>query len=204
METLIADPRLSQRLIEERRDRGIDVFDEVWEGVYIMAPAPNDEHQEIEMSLAEPLVDVVKKQGRGVVRMRVNLASDPENWERNYRIPDLVVFLDGTGAVCYDTFWSGPPDFVVEITSPGDKTREKFGFYEKLGTRELLVIDRAPWSVELYRLQNSKLVRVSQIRPDDDVSIQSAVLPLEFRLATGQKRPTILVATTDGQRSWTI
>jgi Uma2 family endonuclease len=204
METLIADPRLSQRLIEERRDRGIDVFDEVWEGVYILAPAPNDEHQEIEIGLAEPLVDVVKKRGRGIVRMRVNLASDPKNWEHNYRIPDLVVFLNGTGAVCYDTFWSGPPDFVVEIASPGDKTRSKFDFYEKLRTRELLVIDRAPWNMELYRLQDSKLVRVSQISPDDDVSIQSSVLPIEFRLATGTKRPTILVATTDGQRSWTI
>jgi Uma2 family endonuclease len=204
METLIADPRLSQRLIDERRARGIDINDEVWEGVYVMAPAPNDEHQEIELSLSEPLVEVVKKRGQGIVRMRVNLASDPRNWERNYRIPDLIVFLNDTGAVCHDTFWSGPPDFVVEIISPGDKTRDKLEFYEKIGTRELLVVDRDPWGLELYRPQGKKMVCVSQIAPDDDALIQSEVIPLEFRLASGQKRPTILVTTTDGQRSWTI
>ena len=43
MLTLVTDPAISLRLIQQRRDAGIDQFDEVWEGMYVMAPAPNDE-----------------------------------------------------------------------------------------------------------------------------------------------------------------
>lgn len=204
METLIADPRLSQRLIAERRARGIDRFDEVWEGVYVMAPAPNSEHQEIELRLARVLLEVVEDTGLGSVRTTINLATDPAEWESDYRIPDITVFLNGSPAVCHDTFWTGPPDFVVEIVSPWDKTRDKFDFYEKIGTRELLVVDRDPWRLELYRLQDAKLVRVAQVSPDDAEPVQSQTLPIQLRLASGQPRPTIAVATTDGQHTWTI
>lgn len=204
METLIADPRLSQRLIDERRARGADRFDEVWEGVYVMAPAPNDEHQEVELRLARVLLEIVEDAGLGSVRTTINLATDPSEWESDYRIPDITVFLNGSSAVCRDTFWTGPPDFVVEIVSPWDKTRDKFDFYEKIGARELLIVDRDPWQLELFRLQGAKLVRIAQVVPDDSASIPSQVLPIEFRLASGQPRPTIAVATTDGQRNWTI
>jgi Uma2 family endonuclease len=204
METLIVDPRLSERLIAERRARGIDLFDEVWEGMYVMAPAPNNEHQEVELRLARVLLEIVDDAGLGSVRTTINLATDPTDWESDYRIPDITVFLNGSSAVCHDTFWTGPPDFVVEIVSPWDKTRDKFEFYEKIGTRELLVVDRDPWQLELYRLQGSKLTRVADVAPDDSASIQSQVLPIALRLTSGQPRPTISVATIDGQRSWTI
>jgi Uma2 family endonuclease len=204
METLIADPRLSQRLIEERRARGIDRFDEVWEGVYVMAPAPNDEHQDIVGGFTEVLRIAIDRNHLGRTRPGINLASDPVDWEHNYRVPDVTVFLDGSTAVCVETFWYGPPDFVVEIVSPWDKTREKFDFYEKVGARELLVVDREPWKLELHQLQGGKLVCAAQIGVDDAGSIKSQVLPLEFRLASDSPRPTILVATTDGQQSWTI
>ena len=128
MDTLVLDPYVSDRLIRERRERGIDVFDEVWQGVYVMAPAPNDEHQEIGLHLALPILEVVEGAGLGVVRQTINLAADPNDWESDYRIPDIVVFLKGSKAVCHDTFWSGPPDFLVEIISPRDKTRDKLHF----------------------------------------------------------------------------
>jgi Uma2 family endonuclease len=204
METLIADPRLSQRLIEERRARGIDRFDEVREGVYVMAPAPNDEHQDIVGGFTEVLRTAIDRNHLGRTRPAINLASDPVDWEHDYRVPDVTVFLNGSTAVCEDTFWYGPPDFVVEIVSPWDKTREKFDFYEKVGTRELLIVDREPWTLELHQLQGGKLVRAAQFGVDDAGSIKSQALPLEFRLVSGSPRPTIYVATTDGQRNWTI
>jgi len=204
METLIADPRLSQRLIDERRARGADRFDEVWEGVYVMAPAPNDEHQDVVGGFVEVLRTIVDRAGLGKTRPGINLTSESDDWAQDYRVPDVTVFLKGSSAICKDTFWYGPPDFVTEVVSPWDKTRDKFDFYERIGTRELLVVDREPWQLELYRLQGAKLVRVAQIAPDDTASIHSQVLPIEFRLASGQPRPTISVATVDGQRSWTI
>jgi Uma2 family endonuclease len=204
MDTLVLDPYVSERLLRERRDRGIDVFDEVWEGVYVMAPAPNDEHQEIEMNLAQPLLEMVQHRKLGTVRLRVNLASDPADWEHDYRIPDIVVFLKGSPAVCRDTFWSGPPDFIIEIASPHDKTREKLAFYAKLGTRELLLIDRDPWQIELYRLKGGSLALVATTAPGAATAVSSDVLPMTFKLLAGGPRPTIEVAATDLERTWTI
>jgi Uma2 family endonuclease len=204
LDTLVLDPYISERLLRERRDRGIDVFDEVWEGVYVMAPAPNDEHQEIEMNLALPLVEVVQNRNLGTVRMRVNLAADPADWEHDYRIPDIVVFLKGCAAVCHDTFWWGPPDFIIEITSPHDKTREKLAFYANLGTRELLLIDREPWRLELYRLKGKSLTLIASTAPGDATAVSSQVLPMTFKLLPAAPRPTIEVTATDLQRTWTI
>jgi hypothetical protein len=45
MTALIADPGVAERIIAERRARGWDREDEVWEGVYIVMPDPNVEHQ---------------------------------------------------------------------------------------------------------------------------------------------------------------
>ena len=51
MSILVIDPALSERLLAERRKSGGDRYDEVWDGVYIMSPLANDEHQEIATGL---------------------------------------------------------------------------------------------------------------------------------------------------------
>ena len=58
----------------------------------------------------------------------------------------------------FESHICGPADFLVEIISPGDKSRDKLAFYAELGVRELLVVDRYPWSLELYRLGGNELV----------------------------------------------
>jgi Uma2 family endonuclease len=204
MDTLIVDPRVSERLIKERRAHGADRYDEVWGGVYIMSAAPNDEHQGLATRLARPLLEVVEDPGLGVVRIGINLASDPEDWEDDYRIPDVAVFFKDSPAVCHGTFWSGPPDFLIEIISPWDKTRDKLDYYSDQGTRELLLVDRDPWQLELYRLQHGLLTLVAQARPSEDVAVESEVLGLRFRLTAGSARPTIEIISTALQRSWTI
>ena len=45
MATVILDEELAERLKAERAERGGDRYDEVWEGVYMMAAMPNNEHQ---------------------------------------------------------------------------------------------------------------------------------------------------------------
>ncbi|MEX2171403.1 MAG: Uma2 family endonuclease [Pirellulales bacterium] len=202
MDTLIVDPHTSARLIEERRARGADRFDEVWEGTYLMAPAPNDEHQDLGGGFTEVLRTVFDRVQVGTTRPGINLTSDPNDWEHNYRVPDVAVFLKGSPAVCHGAFWSGPPDFIVEIVSPYDKTREKLNFYGKLGTRELLIVDRDPWRLELHRLQRGKLRLVTSVVPGDLVVIESDVLPLRFRLLSGEPRPVIEVIADN--RVWTI
>jgi hypothetical protein len=101
-------------------------------------------------------------------------------------------------------FWTGPPDFLVEITSPFDKTRDKFDFYARLRTRELLIVDRDPWQLELYRLEGGLLVPTASIGPGDSVALASNVLPMRFRLLRGDTRPIIEITAVDLHRSWTV
>ena len=67
-----------------------------------------------------------------------------------------------------ETHWYGGPDFAVEILSPFDRSREKFDFYAKVGVRELMLVARRPWKLELYRRtdKNWDLVGTSEPAPD--------------------------------------
>lgn len=168
-----------------------------------MSPAPNDEHQGLATRLARPLLEVVEDPGVGVVRIGINLASDPEDWEHDYRVPDVAVFLKDSPAICHETFWSGPPDFLVEIASPRDKTRDKLEFYSDQGTRELLLVDRDPWQLEVYRLQAGRLALAAQTSVGND-AIDCDVLKLRFCLLPGIPRPTIEIASSGLQRSWNV
>jgi Uma2 family endonuclease len=204
MDTLIVDPHVSARLIEQRRAHGADKFDEVWEGVYVMPPAPNDEHQDLAGGFTEVLRTIVDRCGLGTTRPGINLAIDPDDWEQNYRVPDVVVFLNDSPAVCHGIFWCGPPYFVVEITSPWDKTREKLNFYRDIGAREVLIVDRDPWQLELFRLQGESLAPVAAVALGDISQFASAVIPVRFRLVPGTVRPIIEVSATQLSRSWTV
>ena len=69
----------------------------------------------------------------------VNLSDRDEGWEQNFREPDVAVFLRDGKAINCGTHWQGAADFLVEIISPGERTREKIPFYSSLGVVELLV-----------------------------------------------------------------
>jgi hypothetical protein len=42
---LIRDSELRDSIIEERKRRGTDLYDEVWEGMYVMPSLPTVAHQ---------------------------------------------------------------------------------------------------------------------------------------------------------------
>jgi hypothetical protein len=46
------EPTELKRLVRQRRDSGADRFDEVWDGVYVMAPLADNEHQSLDLDLA--------------------------------------------------------------------------------------------------------------------------------------------------------
>jgi len=204
MLAFVTDPTGSARLIEKRRAAGVDLHDEVWEGVYVMTPAPNDEHQDIVGGMTHLLRETIDNCDLGKSRPGVNLSDRVDDWEHNYRCPDIVVFLNDTAAEYHDTFWFGGPDFAIEIISPNDQTREKISFYEKIGTRELLVVDRAPWQLELYRLHDGKLTLVDTSTVRDSARLGSHVLPLTFCLTAGEHRPRIEVRHSDNERIWNV
>jgi Uma2 family endonuclease len=119
----------------------------------------------------------------------------------------VAVFLAGNTAQVFESHICGPADFLVEIISPGDKSRDKLEFYAELRVRELLVIDRYPWSAELYRLGGNELGGNEPVlagRSTDQQSdvIASAVLPVSFQLLPAQPRPEIRIAELAGVRNW--
>jgi Uma2 family endonuclease len=156
-----------------------------------MNPLPNDAHQEIQLRLGSVLVDVVDGPRLGKVRAGVNVSDREADWDKNYRCPDVVVYLNDTKAVNHNTFWHGGPDFAVEIVSPSDRSREKLNFYAKVGTRELLIVDRKPWALELYRLEDETLTRVGKSTLAKRDWLTSEVASLKFRLVAGKSRPEI-------------
>jgi Uma2 family endonuclease len=204
MALLVLDPRIEERLKAERAAWGADHHDEVWDGVYVMSPEPNDEHQGFVTEWIYILQGLIGLAGRGVVRPGVNISDREEDWTRNYRIPDVAVFLSGGSARNCGTHWVGGPDFALEITSPGDRTREKLDFYGKVGVRELLVIDRSPWLLELYRLADGALTSAGVSSVENPIMLASAVPPLYFRMVEGPERPQVRVSHADGVQTWRL
>ena len=202
MAATILDPHLEERLIAERRAAGIDQFDEVWDGVYVMAPWPNDEHQEVATFLSHLLFELVQVPKLGKVRQGINLSDRPEEWTKNFRVPDIVVFLNDGKGVCYDTFWTGGPDFAVEIVSEGEDPEAKFAFYGGLETRELLLIERDPWQLQLYGPE-PRGMRLLQETTADGNAIVSSVLGLRFSLRRAADGLDLCVEHPDG-RSWVL
>ena len=203
MTMLINSPELEEEIIADRRDRGIDKFDEVWDGTYVMAPLANNEHQDIQTALTAILTMLITFRQLGRVQGGANVSDQPDDWTKNYRVPDVLAFLNGNSAEDRVTHWFGGPDFAVEIVSPKDRTRDKLDFYARVGVRELLVIDRQPWQLELFRLVGNELQSAAVANENNAQTIESHVVPINLRLISGEKRPGIFVTARDGQ-SWTI
>jgi Uma2 family endonuclease len=204
MTARILDPRLVERLKAEREACGGDRYDEVWDGVYIMPPLPNNEHQSLASRLGGVLQWVIEWPGLGSVFVGVNVSDREVQWEHNYRAPDVAVFLRGGRARNLGTHWVGGPDFIIEITSPNDQSRGKLPFYGQLGVRELLLVDRAPWALELYQLQGDQLVQVGRATPDVPAVLTSLMLPLTFALLPGTDRPYLEVVHAASSQHWLV
>ena len=209
MPMFVKDALVAEDLLAARQACGGDRYDEVWEGVYMMNPMPNDEHQDIVMGLAGILQTVVSWQGLGAVRPGINLSDRNEGWIENYRVPDVAVFLDETAAVNCSTHWRGAADLLIEVASPGDDTQTKISFYSGLGVRELLIVNRDPWMQELFRFQGRALRRTAQSNIDASQPLHLLNLldfsaPLQIRLLPGEKRPQIEVVHANTEQLWVV
>jgi Uma2 family endonuclease len=204
MATFIRDTDLERQLISERQRIGADKYDEVWENVYMMAPAPNNEHQQIVMRLASVLDQIINERQLGDVLPGVNVTDRQDDWKKNYRVPDVAVFLKGGQAINRETHWYGGPDLAVEVISADDQAREKIPFYAKIGVQELLLIDRDPWQLELLRNADGKLITANTSTLASGQLIASEVVPLSFRLVQGKSRPQIEARSHVSEQAWLI
>ena len=199
----ITDKGIAEHLIRERQKLGIDLYDEVWDGVYVMSPIANNEHQAMAFRLGYVVSDVVPT-AEGTVFVGCNVSDRVDGWEKNYRCPDVALYLITNSANDCGTHWCGGPDWLTEVLSDGDESRRKMDFYEKVGVQEVLLVDRDPWCIELYRRTKGKLTLAGKSDLDAPNVLQSAVLPLTFQLVPGVSRPVILVKHADGTRQWHV
>ncbi len=173
---------VSQQDLARRRRLGLDRWDEMWEGVLHMAPAPAFEHQRIQLEVGTFLLLLSRPLGHGTVAAQVNVfsASSPGD---DYRIPDFAfVALGRERVLAPDGIRGGPPDVVIEIRSPGDETYEKFHFFARLGVQEVLVIDRDTKQPEVHRLAEGSYEKLG---PDEEGWLVCAALRVRLRLGRG-------------------
>jgi Uma2 family endonuclease len=202
---LIRDAGLFGRLIRERKRKGIDLYDEVWEGMYVMPSMPNNAHQKLLDDLGDILTEVVKRGKMGDKYQGANVGDRRKGWDYNYRVPGMVVVLRNSRAIDCGTHFCGGPDFLVEIQSPGDDTEEKVPFYGKVGVRELLIIHRDKRTLRLLRLEGEELVLVKPSPLEGKEWLVSAVLPPAFRRTASRGTPRTQVRRTDGKPGlWTV
>ena len=204
MAIMVLDPYVERQVLAQRTVSPSNRYDEVWEGVYIVTPLPNDEHQEIVSGLDAMFHEVIARPKLGKVRPGVNLSDRKEGWEQNYREPDVAVFLRDGRAINHGTHWQGAADFLVEIISPGEHTREKLPFYSRIGVVELLIVDRDPWTLEFYHHQDGQLTQVGQSTLASPDVLTSQTVGLTFQLLPGESRPQIQVIHPATGRQWQI
>ena len=203
MSVLIHDPDLAADVLKAREESDGDRYTEVWDGVVVMPAVPNNEHQHLVMRLGSAFSAVVDWDAGDGVLPGANVSDRDVGWKQNYRCPDVVVALAGGRARDCGTHWCGGPDLVVEIESPGQDARDKLDFYAAVGCREVLLIDRDPWALELYRLVGDAYSLVGRVEGKGGGDVKSDVLPLTFAFTPGKLRPAIAITHATTGQTWT-
>jgi Uma2 family endonuclease len=199
----VLDRYVEDQLIAERRRTGADRYDEVWDGEYVVSPLANLEHQDLAGALVAIFRQIVGFGPDVFCQPGANVSDQEVHWTKNFRCPDVVVALPGCRAQRRDTHWYGGPDLVVEIVSEGDASYEKLAFYEQIGVREVLIVDRDPWQLELHRLHDDgTLALAGRVALDSSEPVTSHVLDADLSLITSGERPTIRVVHRPTGQKW--
>jgi Uma2 family endonuclease len=178
-----------------RRLRGLDRWDELWDGVLHMTPAPSLEHQRILDEIIMFLGRHLTSAGRGTLRSGVNVFRE----SADYRIPDLTFVAVGREQLFHqDGVRGGGPDAVIEIRSPEDESYDKLPFFAALGTREVIVIDRDTKRPEIYRLAGSQFVA---LQPDSSGWLVAETMSVRFRAVAGSP-PRLRIEDTHSPASY--
>jgi Uma2 family endonuclease len=154
MPTVVLDPQPAEidALIERRRRSGVDRFDEMWEGVLHMPPAPSGEHSSVEWQLANLLGPLAGQAGLHAGG-QFNLGEG----ERDYRVPDGGLHREHPRGV-----WHATAALAIEIVSPNDESWDKLGFYAAHDVDEVLIVDPATHKVDWLALVGDEYRPIEQ------------------------------------------
>lgn len=164
--------------LEDRRKKGHDKRDEVWEGVLHMVPPASFQHNTIQRDLLYALRQIARR--RGLIEMIETGVFDPIAGENNYRIPDLALV---DSAASSQRGIEGGASLVVEILSPGDESREKLPFYARVGVREVWLLHPVTRVIEVFVLRAGELVALASTAEQ----LRSPLLDVELSTVPGPK-----------------
>lgn len=172
MKTVVLGPLPAELedLIERRKRLGQDLYDEIWEGTYHMAPAPRWRHSALDDQLAQVLGPLAKRSGL--------VGGGPFNLGEpgNFRVPDHGYLR---GHPDPEAVYVPTAAVVVEIVSPGDETWEKLPFYAARRVEELLVVDPEDHRVRMFALERES---GEFAEADHSVVLGMSALDLEMQL----------------------
>jgi Uma2 family endonuclease len=144
-----------QALLDERRSKGLDRSDEMWEGELHMVPPPTEDHQALGAELFLILGPIAKEKGllprydpTGLFRPGVD-----DDW----RVPDQMYAPPERRS---RRGIEGDASLVVEILSPNDETYTKLDWYAEVGVGEVLVIEPETRRVELFANRDGRMIPV--------------------------------------------
>ncbi|MBL8867178.1 MAG: Uma2 family endonuclease [Planctomycetia bacterium] len=194
--------RFSQPTDGTLRDQ--DRFREVWDGEDYMPPMPNNEHFLVQLKLALAFTSAIDLEAGDFASTGGNVSDRDRDWTVNYRCPDALVALRSGRAIDRSTHWFGGPDIVVEVISDTEDPLIKLAFYESIGVREFVVIERDPWAVELFRLDAGKLASVGRSDETNGAILDSVVLPVRYGVIPGSVPVRVEVSNLKTNQTWNL
>lgn len=133
-------PQELQALMDRRRARGLDGYDEVWDGEYHVAPAASSRHGAVQAAVLALLRERAVDPRLVVGPFNLGAAD-------NYRVPDGGLLRDGESGLYVPT-----AALVVEVISPDDESYAKLDHYAQHDVEELIYLDPEEHDVQLRRL----------------------------------------------------
>jgi len=144
-----------QALLDERRAKGLDKSDEMWDGELHMVPPPSFEHQRLGSELFLVLGPLAK--AKGLIALYDPTGVFRPGVENDWRVPDQVYARQ---EVASERGIEGAASLVVEILSPNDETYRKREWYAQVGVGEVLVIEPGTRAVELFANREGRMTPV--------------------------------------------
>lgn len=166
-------------MLEERSRTGADIRDEVWEGVLHMVPQPTTKHQAFGARLLVALQPAVR--ALNLEFFYETSLYRPASALLDYRVPDLMFTKLANVS---ERGVEGKAEFVIELLSEDDESREKLPFYQEVGVAEVLLVDPGTREFELYSLRGGKL---HAVLPDGNGAVRSQTLGVTFAKVAGPR-----------------
>jgi Uma2 family endonuclease len=165
-----------QALLDERRRKGLDKSDEMWDGELHMVPPPSERHQEVAYRLLRVLGPIAEDRGL-VARFETGLFRP--GVDNDWRVPDQ---LYARPELRSDRGIEGAASLVVEILSPHDESYAKLDWYASVGLGEVLVVDPETRRVELFANREGRMVPVEPV-VIESLGVRAETVDGKLRLA---------------------